>query len=133
MSDIDQTGQDSTKQTNNSRNGPKTQRRHQKSHLKIVEELKAEAAPVPNILGGKPVKTTKPKAEAPPRETPISIPKPGEFSLDMFKSTLDPSMAGVETLLTALPHHKISEAKDWVRLHPRGILVGGIVFRARAD
>ena len=51
-------------------------------------------------------------------EAPISIPKPGEFSLDMFKSTRDPTIAGVETLLTALPHHKISEAKDWVRLHP---------------
>jgi hypothetical protein len=52
-------------------------------------------------------------------EAPISIPKPGEFNLDKFKSTRDPSIAGVETLLTALPHHKISEAKDWVRLHPR--------------
>jgi hypothetical protein len=51
-------------------------------------------------------------------EAPISIPKPGTFSLDKFKSTRDPSIAGVETLLTALPHHKISEAKDWVRLHP---------------
>jgi hypothetical protein len=46
------------------------------------------------------------------------IPKPGPFSLEMFKSTRDSSIAGVETLLTALPHHKLSEAKDWVRLHP---------------
>jgi hypothetical protein len=29
-------------------------------------------------------------------------------------------LAGVETLQTALPHHKISEAKDFVRLHPDG-------------
>jgi hypothetical protein len=51
--------------------------------------------------------------------TPMSIPKPtGEFSLDKFKSTRDPSIAGVETLLTALPLHKIAEAKDWTRLHP---------------
>jgi hypothetical protein len=27
-------------------------------------------------------------------------------------------VAGVETLQTALPHHSISQAKDWVRLHP---------------
>jgi hypothetical protein len=27
-------------------------------------------------------------------------------------------VAGVETLLTALPHHSISQAKDFVRLHP---------------
>jgi hypothetical protein len=51
-------------------------------------------------------------------EAPISVPKPGEFSLDMFKSRCNPSIAGVETLLTALPHYKISEAKDWARLHP---------------
>jgi hypothetical protein len=51
-------------------------------------------------------------------EPPISIPKPSKLSLDMFKSRREPSIAGVETLLTALPHHKISEARDWVRLHP---------------
>jgi hypothetical protein len=48
---------------------------------------------------------------------PISIAKPGEFSLDAFKSKRDPAVAGVETLLTALPHHNMSAAKDWVRLH----------------
>ena len=48
----------------------------------------------------------------------MSIPKPSKSTLDMFKSTRDPSIAGVETLLTALPHHKMSDAKDWVRLHP---------------
>jgi hypothetical protein len=26
-----------------------------------------------------------------------------------------PAQPGVETLLTALPHYKLSEAKDWVR------------------
>jgi hypothetical protein len=51
-------------------------------------------------------------------ERPISIPKPIKSALDMFKSTCNPSIAGVETLLTALPHYKMSEAKDWVRLHP---------------
>ena len=54
----------------------------------------------------------------PADEAPMSIPKPSKSTLDMFKSTRDPSIAGVETLLTALPHHKMSEARDWVRLHP---------------
>jgi hypothetical protein len=48
----------------------------------------------------------------------VSIAKPEEFSLDAFKSTRNPAVAGVETLQTALPHHSISQAKDWVRLHP---------------
>ena len=56
--------------------------------------------------------------ENPADEAPMSIPKPSKSTLDMFKSTRDPSIAGVETLLTALPHHKMSEARDWVRLHP---------------
>src|SRR5262249_26478437 len=29
-----------------------------------------------------------------------------------------PTIAGVGTLLTALPHHSMAEAKDFVRLHP---------------
>jgi hypothetical protein len=57
-------------------------------------------------------------AETPADEVPMSIAKPTKSQLDMFKSTRDPSIAGVETLLTALPHHKLSEAKDWGRLHP---------------
>lgn len=48
----------------------------------------------------------------------ISIAKPDEVSLDKFRSKRTPSLAGVETLQTALPHHNLSEAKDWVRLHP---------------
>jgi hypothetical protein len=38
--------------------------------------------------------------------------------LDRFKSKRGAKGAGVETLLAALPHHKVSEAKDFVRLHP---------------
>src|SRR6516165_7855588 len=48
----------------------------------------------------------------------ISIPKPGKFSLNKFKSKGEPTVANVETLLTGLPHHSISQAKDFVRLHP---------------
>jgi hypothetical protein len=49
---------------------------------------------------------------------PMSIAKPAGSSLDAFRSKKTPGIAGVETLLSALPHHKISDTKDWVRLHP---------------
>jgi hypothetical protein len=62
----------------------------------------------------------KPQIVAPENtdDTPLTIAKPGEFSLDKFRSKRAPAIAGVETLLTALPHHSMSQAKDWVRLHP---------------
>ena len=49
---------------------------------------------------------------------PMQIPKPSKSKLDLCKSTIDPNISGVETLLTALPHHRIADANDWVRLHP---------------
>ena len=49
---------------------------------------------------------------------PLSIRKPSGFSLDKFKSKHPAAVAGVETLPTGLPHHKIAAAKDFVRLHP---------------
>jgi hypothetical protein len=49
---------------------------------------------------------------------PISIAKPSEVSLDAFKSKRNPSVANVGTLLTALPHGSLAQAKDWVRTHP---------------
>jgi len=48
--------------------------------------------------------------------TPIT--KPAAFNAHKFKSTATPTMANVETLLTALPHYTISQARDFVRLHP---------------
>jgi hypothetical protein len=62
----------------------------------------------------------KPSIVPPPADddTPMSIAKPVEFSLDQFRSTRPSALAGVETLLTALPHHSLSQAKDFVRLHP---------------
>jgi hypothetical protein len=47
----------------------------------------------------------------------LSVPKPDTFSLNKFKSKRAAAIANVETLLTALPHHSISQAKDFVRLH----------------
>ena len=49
---------------------------------------------------------------------PTSIVKPKVFSLDRFKSKLSATIANVGTLQTALPCHRISGAKDFVRLHP---------------
>ena len=46
------------------------------------------------------------------------IPKPSAFSLDKFKSKRPTAPTGVSTLLGALPHYPLAEAKDFVRLHP---------------
>jgi hypothetical protein len=48
----------------------------------------------------------------------LSVTKPDTFSLNKFKSKRAAAIANVETLLTALPHHSMSQAKDFVRLHP---------------
>ena len=48
---------------------------------------------------------------------PLKIVKPNEY-LEKFRSKRSPTIAGVETLLTALPILRISEANDFVRLHP---------------
>ena len=53
----------------------------------------------------------------PTEDEAMSIAKPS-FSLDKFKSKRAAALANVETLLTALPHHNIAQAKDFVRLHP---------------
>jgi hypothetical protein len=54
---------------------------------------------------------TEPVAEA------VSIPKPTGFTLDKFKSKRANAIAGVQTLQTALPIFKISDARDFVRTH----------------
>jgi hypothetical protein len=64
--------------------------------------------------------TKKPKLEVvgEPGEVLTPIPKPADFSLDKFKSKRAVALTGIETLLTALPHHGIAQAKDFARLHP---------------
>jgi hypothetical protein len=59
------------------------------------------------------------EAAAPSAENviPIGIPKPVSF-LERARSKRGSTIAGVETMLQALPILKISEANDWVRLHP---------------
>lgn len=52
-------------------------------------------------------------------EAPVTIEKPtGGSGLDKFKSKRSPNIAGVEDLQTTLPHYSISQARDFVRLHP---------------
>jgi hypothetical protein len=48
----------------------------------------------------------------------VSIAKPSAFNLDKFKSKRASALANVETLVTALPHHPLAQAKDFVRLSP---------------
>jgi hypothetical protein len=48
---------------------------------------------------------------------PLAIAKPSGFNLDRFKSKRASALANVQTLLPGLPHHKIADAKDFVRLH----------------
>jgi hypothetical protein len=56
---------------------------------------------------------------AAPGDPPLSIPKPDvPFSLERFRTKHDVAAAGVDTLVTALPHGRIAHAKDFVRLHP---------------
>ena len=59
-----------------------------------------------------------PPPESTDDEGAISIAKPSGFSLDKFKSKRAAAMANVETLLDVLKVATISEAKDYVRLHP---------------
>jgi hypothetical protein len=51
-------------------------------------------------------------------EETVPITKPSAFDLEKFKSKRAAAVANVETLQTGLPHHSISQAKDFVRLHP---------------
>ena len=53
-----------------------------------------------------------------PAVEPISIPKPATSSLNAFRSKRASGIGGVETLPSALPHHRISDCKDWATLHP---------------
>jgi hypothetical protein len=57
------------------------------------------------------------EAESNVNVIPMTIPKPQSF-LERARSKRGSTIAGVETVLQALPILKISEANDWVRLHP---------------
>lgn len=48
----------------------------------------------------------------------VTIPKPSGFNLNKFKSKRADAIANVDTLQTGLPISSMSQAKDFVRLHP---------------
>jgi hypothetical protein len=71
-------------------------------------------------------------------EPQAPIVKPSGFNLDKFKSKNAAALANVGTLQTALPHHSISQAKDFVRLHPNVEIIGrrncaSSMFRSRGN
>ena len=65
----------------------------------------------------------KPAAEPKPKPEPLpglggAIQKPSAFSLDGFRSKRSASIGGVATLPASLQIMRVSEAKDFIRLHP---------------
>jgi hypothetical protein len=48
----------------------------------------------------------------------VAVPKPSGFDLNKFKSKRADAIANVDTLQTSLPVSNMSQAKDFVRLHP---------------
>jgi hypothetical protein len=81
---------------------------------------------IPDALDRRAKVTTTTPAAAKPKEvteesvpaTVTSIKKPSGSSLEKFKSKRAASVAGLDTLMDGLPIHKLSDAKDFVRLHP---------------
>src|SRR5215472_11042594 len=49
-------------------------------------------------------------------DEPLEVQK--KSKLDRCKSTLDPSIPNVGTLITGLSHCRIGDVNDWTRLHP---------------
>ena len=78
-----------------------------------------EQIPEEIAKGQTPESIPEPKSERLPGLGGASpIQKPSAFSLDKFKSKRPTAPTGVSTLLGALPHYPLAEAKDFVRLHP---------------
>jgi hypothetical protein len=48
----------------------------------------------------------------------VAVPKPSGFDLNKFKSQRADAIANVDTLQTGLPVSTVSQAKDFVQLHP---------------
>ena len=85
--------------------------------------MKAARGKAPTACGGSTrcrgtPRNTKRPSETEATATATTITKPGAFTLDRFKTKRAAAIANVETLLTALPHYSIAQAKDFVRLHP---------------
>ena len=80
-----------------------------------LSAIEGEQQPADEQTIAKPAKTKPAKTKSAKTVAPIA--KPSSFSLDKFKSKRAAAVANVETLLTALPHHPLAHAKDFVRLH----------------
>jgi hypothetical protein len=90
-----------------------------KPNLEVVDEkTPIEETPKPQTV---PESTNVGPASVPQtdqKHAPLEIAKPAAFDLNKFKSKRAPDAANVGTLLSALPHHGIADAGDFVRLHP---------------
>ena len=53
-------------------------------------------------------------------KTPLKVVKPTTGFMDKFRSKKPPTIAGVDTVLSALPTRRLSEVGDFFRLHPDG-------------
>ena len=51
-------------------------------------------------------------------KAPLKIVKPADGFTEKFRSKRPPTIAGVETLLTALPVLRLADVRDFFRLHP---------------
>ena len=51
-------------------------------------------------------------------KAPLKIVKPTAGFMEKFRSKRPPTIAGVETVLTALPILRLGDVRDWFRLHP---------------
>jgi hypothetical protein len=75
-----------------------------------TEPIKVSPEPTAEVMG-------EPLSGSTPASEPVSIEKPKGGGLSRFK-TSRPKGERLETLLAALPHGKISDVQDFVRLHP---------------
>jgi hypothetical protein len=88
----------------------------------VSENQNEKVLPKPELVKTEPVSIPASVPEVPPKPElvktePVSIPKPSAVTLDKFKTKRASTIAGVQTLPTALPIYKISDANDFVRLH----------------
>ena len=51
-------------------------------------------------------------------KAPLKIVKPADGFMEKFRSKRPATIAGVETLLTALPVLRLADVRDFFRLHP---------------
>ena len=55
--------------------------------------------------------------DQPTRVTPLKIAKPTGF-MDKFRSKKPPTIAGVDTVLSALKIHRLGDVRDFFQLNP---------------